>query len=641
MNQEKENNKGSNFLKDLEKKLKNSKNKQNRENKPKNSKKNNHNNKFSLFLIISLLLAGFLLFANPNKNNNSKPISYSEFIQAVENNQVKECTIINKDRIVFQLNGVKRETTIPYIDQDLIPMLLENNVVILPKEEQRSVFFQILINIIPWIIFLFIFYFLFIRQFRGKNGGAFSFGRSKAKLVNQSDIKTTFKDVEGCQEAKEDLEEVVSFLKNPQKYIKIGAQIPKGILLIGPPGTGKTLLAKAVAGEAKVPFFSMSGSDFVEMFVGVGASRVRDLFDTGRKHSPCILFIDEIDAVGRSRGAGYGGGHDEREQTLNQMLVEMDGFDSNHTIIVMAATNRSDVLDKALLRPGRFDRQVVVDVPDVKGRKGILKLHSKKIKLNNDVRLDDIARGTAGFTGADLANLVNEGALLSARKNKDKVSHIDLENARDKVLMGAERKSMLISPEEKKMTAYHEAGHALVGILLKSSNPLHKVTIIPRGRALGLTWFLPEDGKHSHNKKKIEDEIMILFGGRIAEELILREVSTGASNDIERATKLARSMVTEFGMSKLGPISYGGDEKPLFIGGEVLKKDTYSEETAKKIDLEVTRILNTAYNNTVKLLNANLSKLKKFSEKLIEKEVMDVDEIYKLLKMKKPKMASL
>ena len=621
------------FLKDLESKLKKKNSNFNLRPKPNPEK---YNNKTFFVVIVAIIALTLFLVLRTGDNEKFEKVSYSDFYQGVKDNKIKECLIINESLIQFNSDGINRETEIPYNHQGLMTFLLNNGVHVESKKVGESILRQMLPSLLFWFVLLFIFYMLFFRQFRGRAGTTFSFGKSKAKLVNQSDVKYVFDDVQGCDEAKEDLVEIVSFLKNPKKYINMGAKIPKGVLLVGPPGTGKTMLAKAVAGEAKAPFFSMSGSDFVEMFVGVGASRVRDLFETGKKNSPCILFIDEIDAVGRMRGAGYGGGHDEREQTLNQLLVEMDGFDTKDTVIVMAATNRADILDKALLRPGRFDRQVVVDVPDVKGRKGILKVHSKKVKLSKEVDLDTIARGTPGFTGADLANLVNESALLAARDNQREIKHIHLESARDKVMMGSERKSMFINKKEKRITAYHEAGHALVGILLKANNRLHKVSIVPRGRALGLTWFLPEDGVHSASKTKLEQELMIKFGGRVAEQLIFKEISTGAANDIETATKLARSMVCQYGMSRLGPISFGEKEHPVFIGGEVGRKDEYSEETAKQIDNEVTRLLTEAYEKTVKLLKTNIGKLKKFSEALLEKEIMNVEEVYDILKIKMP-----
>ena len=468
-------------------------------------------------------------------------------------------------------------------------------------------------------------------------GNGLSFSKSKAKFVNKEDIKETFEDVQGCLEAKADLQDIVLFLKNPHKYTEMGARIPKGVLLVGPPGTGKTLLAKAVAGESQVPFLSMSGSDFVELFVGVGASRVRDLFETGKANSPCIIFIDELDAVGRARGAGYGGGHDEREQTLNQMLVEMDGFGTEKGIIVLAATNRPDILDKALLRPGRFDRQVIVDIPDIKGRKDILAVHAKKIKLEPKMDLSDIARGTPGFTGADLANVINEAALIAVKESSKTVALKHLEMAKDKIMLGAERKSMIISETERKNTAYHEAGHAIVGIMLKEAPPLHKVSIIPRGRALGVTHFLPEDGVLTKTKTSLEAELRVLYGGRIAEEVALKKVTTGAMNDIERATKIARSMVCEWGLSRLGPVSYGDKDQPVFIGKEIHQSESFSEETSRKIDNEIQRILDEAYKDACRVVKDNLMKLKKLADTLLERETMEVLEVYKLLRVKPPK----
>ncbi len=635
----------SDFLSNLEKKLRG-------EGQPPSNKKpeppkkdpnqppgGGRGNLFSLLLVIGLLVVSVFFLNNNNSKTKLKTVPYSEFIDGVKKHSITACEIINNERIAFSQDGIQKETKIPYLDNQLLPTLIENKVTIDAKQVEDSKLWLILINWLPWIAFMVIIYFFISRQFRGgRMGNAFTFGKSRARMLGESEIKISFRDVEGCEEAKDDLKEIVSFLKDPKKYADIGAKIPKGVLLVGPPGTGKTLLAKAVAGEAKVPFFSMSGSDFVEMFVGVGASRVRDLFENGKKHAPCIIFIDEIDAVGRTRGAGFGGGHDEREQTLNQLLVEMDGFDTNDAVIIMAATNRADVLDKALLRPGRFDRQVVVDVPDVKGRLGILNLHSKKIKLAPSVKLEDVARGTPGFTGADLANLINEGALFAGRANRKEVTQQDLELAKDKVMMGSERRSMLISADEKKNTAYHEAGHALVGILLDKANALHKVSIIPRGRALGLTYFFPDDGKKTMSKTKVEAELRVLYGGRVAEELVFKDFTTGASNDIERATKIAHAMVCEWGMSKLGPISFGEKDQPVFIGREVSKQDDFSDDTARIIDTEVKRILDTAYADTVKLVKANLTKLKVLAEALLERETLDASDVYDILKMKKPKV---
>ena len=463
-----------------------------------------------------------------------------------------------------------------------------------------------------------------------------SFGKSRARLLTKEDVKVTFKDVEGCKEAKEELVEVVQFLKDPVKFTKLGAKIPKGVLLVGPPGTGKTLLAKAVAGEANVPFFSMSGSEFVEMFVGVGASRVRDLFEQGKRSAPCIIFIDELDAVGRTRGAGYGGGHDEREQTLNQMLVEMDGFNTDTRIIIFAATNRPDVLAPALLRPGRFDRQVVVDLPDVKGREGIFKVHVSKIQHDPSIDLYHLARATPGFSGADIANMVNEAALIAARNDKPRVELPDFEEARDKVMMGPERRSILISEREKLNTAYHEAGHTLMAVLLQNTDSLHKVTIVPRGRSLGATWTLPSDGRYTLQRKKAIDEMSLLLGGRVAEEFKFGEdsVTTGASNDIERVTEMARRMVCEWGMSKLGPIAFGQKEQPIFLGKEIARHKDYSEETAQKIDEEVHRFVMKAYERTQRLLKENSDKFESLAKELFEKESLDIEDIERICEVK-------
>ena len=502
-------------------------------------------------------------------------------------------------------------------------------------DKESSEWLNVIIGLFPWILIIAI-YVILMRRMQGQGGGSrgiFSFGRSKAKLITQSGHKVTFNDVAGADEAKIELQEVIEFLKEPTKFQKLGGKIPKGVLLLGPPGTGKTLLARAVAGEAGVPFFSISGADFVEMFVGVGASRVRDLFDQGKKNAPCIIFIDEIDAVGRHRGAGLGGGHDEREQTLNQLLVEMDGFEQNAGVIIIAATNRPDVLDPALLRPGRFDRQIVVDRPDVKGREGILKVHTRNIPLSPDVRLDEIAKGTPGLAGADLANLVNEAALLAARKNKRKVERIDFEEAKDKVMMGMERKSLIISEEEKRTTAYHEIGHVLVARMIPEADPVHKVTIIPRGRALGVTSYLPIDEKHTYSKEYLEAVITYALGGRAAEKIIFDHYTTGAGNDIDKATDIARKMVCEWGMSeKLGPLSYGAKEEEIFLGREIQKHRDYSEKTAIEIDDEVRRIVNEAMERAEKILNENIDILHKLSNELLEREILDGEEIDTIIK---------
>jgi cell division protease FtsH len=502
-------------------------------------------------------------------------------------------------------------------------------------DKESNEWLNVLLSFIPWIIIIGV-WILIMRRMQGAGGGTrgiFSFGKSKAKMITQSGQKITFRDVAGADEAKMELHEIIEFLKEPTKFQKLGGKIPRGVLLLGPPGTGKTLLARAVAGEAGVPFFSISGADFVEMFVGVGASRVRDLFDQGKKNAPCIIFIDEIDAVGRHRGAGLGGGHDEREQTLNQLLVEMDGFEQNSGVIIIAATNRPDVLDPALLRPGRFDRQVVVDRPDVKGREGILKVHTRSIPLESNVNLEILAKGTPGLAGAELANLVNEAALLAARKNKKKVEMIDFEEAKDKVMMGMERKSLIISEEEKKTTAYHEIGHVLVARMLPDADPVHKVTIIPRGRALGVTSYLPIDEKHTYSKEYLESIITYALGGRAAEKLIFNHYTTGAGNDIEKATGIARKMVCEWGMSdKLGPLSYGAKEEEIFLGREIQKHRDYSEKTAIEIDDEIRSIVNVAMSRAEQILTENIDLLHKLSKELLEREILDAEEIDTLIR---------
>ena len=497
-------------------------------------------------------------------------------------------------------------------------------------DKESNEWLNVILGFIPWVIIIAV-WLLIMRRMQGSTGGTrgiFSFGKSKAKLITQSGSRVTFKDVAGADEAKMELQEIIEFLKEPTKFQKLGGKIPRGVLLLGPPGTGKTLMARAVAGEAGVPFFSISGADFVEMFVGVGASRVRDLFDQGKKNAPCIIFIDEIDAVGRHRGAGLGGGHDEREQTLNQLLVEMDGFEQNSGVIIIAATNRPDVLDPALLRPGRFDRQVVVDRPDVKGREGILKVHTRNIPLDPAVKIDVLAKGTPGLSGADLANLVNEAALLAARKNKKKVEMIDFEEAKDKVMMGMERKSLIISEEEKKITSYHEIGHVLVARMLPEADPVHKVTIIPRGRALGVTSYLPIDEKHTYSKVYLESIITYALGGRAAEKLVFKHYTTGAGNDIEKATGIARKMVCEWGMSeKLGPVSYGAKEEEIFLGREIQKHRDYSERTAIEIDDEIRSIVSAAMNRAENILKDNMDLLHKLSKELLEREILDGEEI--------------
>ncbi len=598
----------------------------------------------ALFLLIAVLV--MLIFQVYQGDDNKKYINYSEFLEMVSDKQIARVKIENKKKISghlkikkaeeqprsFPFGGGSKEsydfiTAIPYDDPDLVKILIANDVKVEGKIEDDNIFLKGLLNFLPWLFFFGIIWFIMIRQIQSTGNKALSFGKSKAKLNPETKNKVTFIDVAGVEEAKEELLEVVDFLMEPKKFINIGAKIPKGVLLMGPPGTGKTLLARAIAGEAGVPFFSISGSDFVEMFVGVGASRVRDLFDQGKKNAPCIIFIDEIDAVGRLRGAGLGGGHDEREQTLNQLLVEMDGFETNEGVIIIAATNRPDVLDPALLRPGRFDRQVVVDIPDVKGREKILAVHTKKIPLSREVDLKIIARGTPGFTGADLANLVNEGALVAARRNKKRVTMDEMEEAKDKVLMGPERRSMIISNEEKEIIAYHEAGHAILGILT-GSDPVHKVTIIPRGRALGLTMQLPVEDKHLHSRQYWLNQIKILFGGHLTEEMKFKDVTTGSSNDLERASDIARRMVCEWGMSeKLGPITFGKKNEQIFLGREITQHRDYSETTAQLIDEEVNHIINTCRDDAKRILKKNIAKLDRFAQSLIERESLDAEEI--------------
>jgi len=645
----KQKNTGGIDLNELEKKLKKQNNKNSKNGKKKEGVKpipgktgptEGISGRATLFGLIILILLTIYTLNREKPPAQTLKVTYTKFITAVNSSEVSKAEIINNEKIRFSLDGKSCETDIPLGHPGLIDLLINKNVTVDSITEEPNKLLPFIMTFLPWLIFLGFFWFIISRQFRGKGGGAFNFGRSKARKLGESEIKETFNDVQGCDEAKEDLQEIVTFLQNPKKYIDIGAKIPKGVLLVGPPGTGKTLLAKAVAGEAKVPFFSMSGSDFVEMFVGVGASRVRDLFETGKKHAPCIVFIDELDAVGRMRGAGYGGGHDEREQTLNQMLVEMDGFNTTEAVIIMAATNRPDVLDKALLRPGRFDRVVVVDVPDVIGRLGIIKLHAKKIKVEIDVDLDSIARGTPGFTGADLANMVNEAALLAARRGHKKVTRDDFESAKDKVMMGAERKKLLINDEEKLNTAYHEAGHALVGVMLKKADVLHKVSIIPRGRALGVTTFLPEDGKHTMTQSKLEAQIRMMFGGRAAEEIILNDFTNGAANDIKMATRIARAMVCEWGMSKLGPVSLGDNEKPVFIGKEMASREEMSEDTSRMVDQEIKRIIDEAYNDALSIVRNNIDKLRVLAETLLVKESLTVDEVFTMFGMEKPRSFS-
>jgi cell division protease FtsH len=577
-----------------------------------------------------MMILLFNVFSRPRQNTLDK--NYSDFISAVENNRVLEVQAKGKNISWIDTDGKHYRTYAPE-DPEMIKLLRQKHIVINVKKEEESPIWQYLLSWFPMILLIGVFLF-FMRQVQIGGGKALSFGKSRAKILTKENHHVTFENVAGIEESKDELQEIISFLKDPKKFTKLGGRIPKGVLLIGAPGTGKTLLARAIAGEADVPFFSISGSDFVEMFVGVGASRVRDLFLQGKRNAPCIIFIDEIDAVGRHRGAGLGGGHDEREQTLNQLLVEMDGFESNEGVILIAATNRPDVLDPALLRPGRFDRQVVVPIPDVKGREMILKVHSKRTPLADDVDLAVLARGTPGFTGADLENLVNEGALMAARLGKEQVEMIDFEQAKDKVLMGVERKSMIIPLEERKITAYHEAGHTLVAKMIPGTDPIHKVTIIPRGRALGLTQQLPIDEKHTYPKDYLLNNIAIMMGGRAAEELVLNRQTTGAGNDIERSTEIARKMVCEWGMSeKLGPLSFGQKEEQIFLGREFAQHRDYSEETAHLIDSEIRSIVTASYEKAKGILQQNLTILHQLASALLEKEALDGNQIDSIVKM--------
>ena len=597
-------------------------------------------------LVLWLIIAAVLLmvFQNFSPTTTGQQVNYTEFVQMVEQGQVRQVTIDGLNIQGQRSDGSRFDTVRPPIpDNRLMDDLFENNVEIIGKEpERQSLWTQLLVAAFPILIIIALFVF-FMRQMQGGGGGKgpMSFGKSKARLMSEDQIKTTFGDVAGCDEAKEDVKELVDFLRDPSKFQRLGGRIPRGVLMVGPPGTGKTLLAKAIAGEAKVPFFSISGSDFVEMFVGVGASRVRDMFEQAKKQSPCIIFIDEIDAVGRHRGAGMGGGHDEREQTLNQLLVEMDGFEGNEGVIVIAATNRPDVLDPALLRPGRFDRQVVVSLPDIIGREQILKVHLKKVPLADGIDPVVIARGTPGFSGADLANLVNEAALFAARRNQRLVTMEELELAKDKIMMGAERKSMVMNEKEKLNTAYHESGHAIVGRLMPEHDPVYKVSIIPRGRALGVTMFLPEEDKYSHSKRYLISSICSLFGGRIAEELTLgfEGVTTGASNDIERATQLARNMVTKWGLSeKLGPLQYDTESEEPFLGRSAGQSHTvYSPETAQRIDEEVRNIIDTCYEKAKQILVENREKLDMMAEALMKYETIDRYQIDDIMEGRPPR----
>ena len=594
-----------------------------------------------IWTVIAVVLMSLFTGIN-SRNSASEEYNYSDFMQQVQTGQVSEVTISGREIQGSLKSGQRFMTYSPETDNSaLVGELLNSKVKIASKApEKQSFLAQIFIHWFPFLLLIGVWIF-FMRQMQGGGGGrgAMSFGKSKAKMQNEDQVKVTFSDVAGVEEAKEEVKELVDFLRDPAKFQNLGGQIPRGVLMVGAPGTGKTLLARAIAGEAKVPFFTISGSDFVEMFVGVGASRVRDMFEQAKKHAPCIIFIDEIDAVGRHRGAGLGGGHDEREQTLNQLLVEMDGFEGNEGVIVIAATNRPDVLDPALLRPGRFDRQVTVPLPDIRGRGQILKIHMKKTPLANDVKPKILARGTPGFSGADLANLVNEAALFAARANKKTVEMEDFEKAKDKILMGGERKSMVMNDDERKLTAYHEAGHAVVGRLVPDHDPVYKVSIIPRGRALGVTMFLPEEDRYSNSKQRINSMIAALFGGRVAEELIFGadSVTTGASNDIERATGLARNMVTKWGLSnKMGPLTYAEEENEVFLGKSVSQTKHVSDETAHTIDSEIRKIIDEQYNIAAKLIRNNLKKLHTMSDALMKYETIDSKQIDQIMDGKIP-----
>jgi cell division protease FtsH len=593
----------------------------------------------SMRSIVFWLVAGaaiillWSLFQGPEAAKTE--VDFSKFLDEVEKNNVVEVTISGNQIKGKYLDQTDFKTVLPSQYNDLISKLREHKVGIVVKDANRSPWLSYLFTWFP-IILLILFWVFFMRQMQAGGNKALSFGKSRAKLFSAMQKKINFKDVAGVEEAKEELQEIIGFLKDPQKFQRLGGRIPKGVLLVGAPGTGKTLLARAVAGEADVPFFSISGSDFVEMFVGVGASRVRDLFENGKKHAPCLIFIDEIDAVGRQRGAGLGGGHDEREQTLNQLLVEMDGFDSNEGIILIAATNRPDILDSALLRPGRFDRRIVVNMPDVKGREEILNVHVKKIPLSGDVSLKVLARSTPGFSGADLANLVNEAALYAARMDQDNVTMADMENAKDKVLMGVERKSMIISDDEKRSTAFHEAGHALIAAIIPEADPIHKVTIIPRGMAMGLTQQLPLDDRYTYSKEYLEAQLSVLMAGRVAEILLLNKTTTGASNDFEKATEIARKMVCQWGMSDLGPLSFGERDDLIFLGRDLAVNKNYSEKTSEMIDAEVKKIVTRNYERTQDLLEKNKSQLVKIADKLLEREVLSSEEINDILYGKTP-----
>ena len=600
---------------------------------------NNMFSKAAIWVVIALVLfTVFKQFDGRGMASGAQAVAYSDFLDEVKSKHIKDATIEDRSIIATTQDGKKIKTAITYLDRGLIGDLIANGVKFEVKQaEEQSFLSQVFISWFPMLLLIGVWVF-FMRQMQGGGkGGAFSFGRSKARMLDEASNTVTFADVAGCDEAKEEVQELVEFLRDPTKFQKLGGRIPRGVLMVGPPGTGKTLLARAIAGEAKVPFFTISGSDFVEMFVGVGASRVRDMFENAKKHSPCIIFIDEIDAVGRHRGAGMGGGNDEREQTLNQLLVEMDGFEPNSGVIVIAATNRADVLDKALLRPGRFDRQVMVGLPDIRGREQILYVHMRKVPIGTDVKADLLARGTPGFSGADLANLVNEAALFAARRSKRLVEMQDFEDAKDKIVMGPERKSAVMREEERRNTAFHEAGHAVVAKLLPKADPVHKVTIMPRGFALGLTWQLPEHDRVNMYKDKMLEEISILFGGRISEEIFMHQMSTGASNDFERATKLARAMVTRYGMSdSLGTMVYEDTEQEAYFGR--MSSKTVSEATQQKVDTEIRRIIDGQYALSRQLLEENRDKVEMMAKTLLDWETIDADQINDIMEGREPRL---
>ena len=590
----------------------------------------------TLWMVIGLIVMLPLTVFQGTRQSGQEQPNFSDFLNAVEQGRV-DAVVIRGNLVTYALkDGGATQKTYVVDDPNLVKTLRDHGVKIAVQPHDSNPWYAMLLPWVPMLLFIGLWIF-FMRQMQGVGAKVLSFGKARARRISEKQNKVTFQDVAGIDEAEEELREIIEFLRDPQKFQKLGGKIPKGVLLVGPPGTGKTLLAKAIAGEANAPFFSISGSDFVEMFVGVGASRVRDLFEQGKKHAPCIIFMDEIDAVGRRRGAGLGGGHDEREQTLNQLLVEMDGFETNDGVILIAATNRPDVLDPALLRPGRFDRQVVVPRPDVKGREEILRVHVRRIPLAPNVELKVLARGTPGFSGADLANLVNESALLAARQNKKLVEMTDFENAKDKVLMGVERRSMIISDAEKRTIAYHEAGHTLVADFLPGTDPVHKVTIIPRGRALGLTQQLPLDDKYNYSREYLINQITILLGGRAAEEIVLNQLTTGAGDDLEKATEMARKMVCEWGMSdKLGPLTFGKNEEYIFVGREVARHKDYSEETARQIDVEIKRIIRDCAHRTRVILEENLEKLHTLARALLERESLDGEEVALILRTGAP-----